>query len=75
MSVVATARAESLWPDLKPLYEELHAHPELSLQETSTAAKMAERLRGLGFTVATGFGTTGVGALVIAARDVLGKVR
>jgi hippurate hydrolase len=54
------ARAESLWPTLQPLYEDLHAHPELSFQETATAAKMAERLKRLGFEVTTGVGKTGV---------------
>lgn len=54
------ANAQSLWPELKPLYEDLHAHPELSFQETATAAKMAERLKRLGFEVATGVGRTGV---------------
>jgi hippurate hydrolase len=54
------AGAESLWPTLEPLYRDLHEHPELSFQETATAAKLAERLRGLGFTVTTGVGRTGV---------------
>jgi hippurate hydrolase len=54
------ARAESLWPVLEPLYQDLHAHPELSFQETATAAKMADRLRALGFEVTTGVGRTGV---------------
>ncbi len=54
------AYAESLWPVLEPLYKDLHAHPELSFQETATAAKMAERLKGLGFEVTTGVGRTGV---------------
>ena len=58
--VSSTTNAESLWPILQPLYEDLHAHPELSFQETATAAKMAERLKGLGFTVTTGVGRTGV---------------
>ena len=43
--------AQSTWTQLQPLYEDLHAHPELSFQETATAAKLAEtpegaRLRG-----------------------------
>jgi hippurate hydrolase len=58
--VVTPASAESLWPILQPLYESLHEHPELSFQETATAAKMAERLKGLGFDVTTGVGRTGV---------------
>ncbi len=60
----APASAQSLWPELQPLYEDLHAHPELSYQETATAAKMAELLKGLGFTVTTGVGRTGVVGLL-----------
>jgi len=60
MFVTLPASAESLWPVLQPLYEDLHANPELSFQETATAAKMAERLKALGFDVATGVGRTGV---------------
>ena len=32
-------------PDLIALYQDLHAHPELSFQEYKTAAKLAERAR------------------------------
>ena len=60
MVLAGPASAQSLWPELKPLYEDLHAHPELSFQETATAAKMAEHLKGLGFEVTTGVGQTGV---------------
>ena len=54
------ADAASLWPKLEPVYVDLHAHPELSYQETATAAKLADKLRGLGFDVTTGVGKTGV---------------
>jgi len=60
MVLAGPASAQSLWPELRPLYEDLHAHPELSFQETATAAKMAEHLKGLGFEVTTGVGRTGV---------------
>jgi len=60
MFVCVPANAQSLWSTLEPLYDDLHAHPELSFQETATATKMAERLRALGFTVTTGVGRTGV---------------
>ena len=60
LSIALPARAEPLWTVLEPLYEDLHAHPELSFQETATAAKMAARLRDLGFEVTTGVGRTGV---------------
>lgn len=46
--------------DLHGLYRDLHQHPELSQQEEKTAAKMAARLRALGFTVTTGLAGHGV---------------
>ncbi len=52
------------WSELRPLYEDLHAHPELSLHETATAAKLADRLRALGFEVTSGVGGTGVVGLL-----------
>ncbi|HPA51692.1 MAG TPA: amidohydrolase [Thermoanaerobaculia bacterium] len=45
---------------LGELYRELHATPELSMQETATAAKMAGRLRALGYEVSEGVGGTGI---------------
>jgi len=60
MILAGPVSAQSLWPELQPLYEDLHANPELSFQETATAAKMAERLKALGFGVTTGVGRTGV---------------
>ena len=47
-------------PELLEDYRHLHAHPELSLQETETARFLAERLRGFGFEVIEGVGGTGV---------------
>jgi amidohydrolase len=60
ITVIDPARAEPTWGELRPLYEDLHAHPELGFQETATAAKLAERLRALGFEVTTGIAKTGV---------------
>ncbi|MET0363415.1 MAG: amidohydrolase [Sphingobium sp.] len=51
-------------PSLMALYRDLHAHPELSLQETATAAKLAALVRPLGFTVTEGVGGTGVVAVM-----------
>ena len=42
------------------LYQDLHAHPELSHQETRTAGIAAEALREAGFEVHENVGTTGV---------------
>jgi hippurate hydrolase len=42
------------------LYRHFHAHPELSLQETETARRVAEALETAGYRVRTGVGGTGV---------------
>ena len=54
----------TLLPDLQKLYTDIHAHPELSLQETRTAGLAAERLGLAGFDVSTGVGKTGVVGLL-----------
>jgi hippurate hydrolase len=51
-------------PDLMSLYRDLHANPELSMQETRSAARMADEARRAGFTVTTGVGGTGVVAVM-----------
>ncbi|MDQ8705116.1 amidohydrolase [Streptomyces sp. LHD-70] len=51
---------DSRLKDLRALYEDLHAHPELSFQEHRTAAIVAERLRAQGWDVTEGVGGTGV---------------
>ena len=51
-------------PSLLALYRDLHAHPELSMQEVKTAAKLAAEAKKLGFTVTTGVGKTGVVAVM-----------
>ena len=43
-----------LLPGLESFYTDVHAHPELSMQETRTAGLAAERLRANGFDVTTG---------------------
>lgn len=63
LAASAGSRAPSgtpAWTELQPVYEDLHAHPELSFQETKTAAKLAERLRALGFEVTEQVGKTGI---------------
>ncbi len=54
------ASVEAIEPSLEPLYQDLHRTPELSLQEEKTSAKLAERLRALGFAVTAGVGGHGV---------------
>src|SRR4051812_21612204 len=53
-----------LLPDLEAIYKDIHAHPELSLQETRTAGIAADRLRAIGYEVTTGIGKTGVVGLL-----------
>src|SRR5437016_11375040 len=49
---------------LEALYKDLHTHPELSLMEVRTAARMADELRKVGFDVTTNVGGTGVVAVL-----------
>ncbi len=61
VSLLATpAQAE----DLVKLYKYLHAHPELSLRETKTAALLAGKLRDMGYDVTEHVGGTGVVAIL-----------
>ncbi|MDI2029902.1 amidohydrolase [Saccharopolyspora sp. TS4A08] len=53
-------RLDDIRDDLHVLYEDLHAHPELSFQEHRTAAEVARRLGELGLEVTSGVGGTGV---------------
>jgi amidohydrolase len=55
---------KSLLPGLEELYKDIHAHPELSMQETRTAGLAASRLRKSGYKVTTGIGKTGVVGLL-----------
>lgn len=56
----ALAGLDALYPSLDGLYQDLHRTPELSLQEDRTAAKMAARLRELGYEVTERVGGHGV---------------
>src|SRR6478609_3143629 len=51
-------------PMLMTLYRDLHANPELSMQEMRTPAKLAPEMRKLGFTVTEHVGVTGVVAVM-----------
>lgn len=54
------ANLATLLPELEAVYKDIHAHPELSMQETRTAGIAANRLKVLGFEVTTEVGKTGV---------------
>ena len=51
-------------PTLMPVYRDLHEHPELSFQETRSAALLAKQARALGFDVTEKVGRTGVVAVM-----------
>ncbi|MSU50558.1 MAG: amidohydrolase [Opitutus sp.] len=53
-TVASTIAAD--YPSLDALYKHLHAHPELSLMEEKTAARIATELRAAGFAVTERFG-------------------
>jgi amidohydrolase len=55
---------DRLLPDLEALYKDVHAHPELSMQESRTAKLAADRLRICGYEVTEGVGKTGVVGLL-----------
>lgn len=54
------ANLTSALPELEAVYKDIHAHPELSMQETRTAGIAANHLNKAGFEVTTGVGKTGV---------------
>lgn len=57
--VLVGLAATTVWQE--ELYKQLHAHPELSSQETHTAAEIARRLVGFGYEVqSVGGGVVGV---------------
>lgn len=51
---------EALLPTLEAAYRDIHAHPELSMQEHRTAGIAARHLRDHGYEVTDGIGGTGV---------------
>jgi amidohydrolase len=55
---------DRLLPDLETFYKDVHAHPELSMQEVRTAGLAADRLRSAGYEVTTAVGKTGVVGLL-----------
>jgi hippurate hydrolase len=58
------ANLGGLLSDLEAVYKNLHAHPELSMQEKRTAGLAADSLRAAGYKVTTGIGNTGVVGLL-----------
>ena len=58
------AQVDTVFPASQALYMDLHANPELAFQETQTAAKLAARMKALGYDVTTGVGKTGLVCLL-----------
>jgi amidohydrolase len=55
---------QGVLPELEGVYLDLHAHPELSMQEARTADVAAGCLRTAGYEVTTGIGKTGAVGLL-----------
>jgi len=60
----ASKEVESVYPDARTFYVDLHSHPELSGHEVQTAAKLAGRLRSAGYEVTEHVGGTGMVAVL-----------
>ncbi|MDM0109190.1 amidohydrolase [Variovorax sp. J22R24] len=52
------------YAEFDSLYKDIHAHPELALEEVNTAKKLATAMRALGFDVTEGVAKTGVVAMM-----------
>src|SRR6202142_800118 len=60
----SSKEVDAAFPAAHDLYLDLHEHPELSSHETQTAAKLASRLRNLGYDVTEKVGGTGIVAIL-----------
>lgn len=58
------AGIDGVYPGIDALYQDLHRNPELSLHEEKTAAKLASRLRAIGYEVTERVGGTGIVAVL-----------
>ncbi len=63
-STAVSKEVQAVYPDAHALYVDLHQHPELSSHEIQTAAKLAGRLRSLGYDVTEHVGGTGIVAIL-----------
>jgi amidohydrolase len=62
--VSSSKEVEAAYPEAHALYLDIHQNPELSSHEVQTAAKLAGRLRGLGYEVTEHVGGTGIVAIL-----------
>jgi amidohydrolase len=61
---VSAEQMAAIYPGVESLYIDLHKSPELAFHEQQTAAKLAERVKALGYEVTTGVGGTGIVAIM-----------
>jgi amidohydrolase len=64
LQALVRSRVSAEYPSLEAIYQNLHAHPELSFMEVKTAAFLAGELRALGFDVTEKVGNTGIVAVL-----------
>ncbi len=57
-------QVNAVYPEVQSLYLDLHRNPELSLHEQQTSAKLAERVKAMGYEVTTGVGGYGIVAIL-----------
>jgi amidohydrolase len=60
----SSKEVEAVYPESRALYLDLHQNPELSSHEVQTAAKLATRLKSLGYEVTENVGGTGIVAVL-----------
>jgi hypothetical protein len=53
------AQINEAYPELAALYQQFHAHPELSLHEEMTSERLARELEQLGFNVPAAWAALG----------------
>ena len=63
-SAISAEQVAAIYPGVESLYIDLHKSPELAFHEQQTAAKLAERVKALGYEVTTGVGGTGIVAIM-----------
>jgi len=60
LTIALEASFDAMAPELLGIYEDLHSHPELSMQERRTAGIAADYIEKLGYAVTRRVGGTGV---------------
>lgn len=63
-TATSSKEVDAVYPDAHALYLDIHQNPELSTHEIQTAAKLATKLRSLGYEVTEHVGGTGIVAIL-----------